>query len=314
MRSSPGCPVCGATARFLSAGTRELRREADLRAAFVLNRLDHPPDALELTDLTRFVHGGPGRLWSCSTCGLLSRDEQDQGRYEHDVYDRSLMQHLYPRYVYAFESKQRYRFVLDEHAEVLEIGSHLGAFVQTAEQWNWRPTGLDIGGDTSSFARRHGLCVKRLAIEDYQPRRRMDGIFIWNCFEQLQEPVDVLMECHRLLQRHRTLMVRVPNAQFYERERRRLEKRPSGAALSSLAYNNLLAFPYLRGYTPGSLMWLLRSNGFLPVSAKGSTLLTPPYPALSPRIEKEWRAMEDRVTGMSASDGPWIEVLCRRAA
>jgi hypothetical protein len=82
--------------------------------------------------------------------------------------------------------------LLREHADVLEIGSHLGGFLQTAEQWGWRPTGLDIGASTSSFARRQGLSTKRRAIGDYFPHRRSDAVYIWNCFEQLDDPSAIL--------------------------------------------------------------------------------------------------------------------------
>jgi hypothetical protein len=64
------------------------------------------------------------------------------------------LSHLYPRYVRAFEGKcSQYLPELRNNAEILELGSHLGAFLQTAEEWGWRPTGLDIGESTCAFAR-----------------------------------------------------------------------------------------------------------------------------------------------------------------
>jgi hypothetical protein len=96
-------------------------------------------------DLTRFMHGGSARLMTCP----------------------ALLSHLYPRYVRAFEEKRsQYLAVLRNGAEVLELGSHLGTFLQTAEQWRWRPRGLDIGESSRAFARNQGVSVKRLAPED----------------------------------------------------------------------------------------------------------------------------------------------------
>jgi len=122
-----------------------------------------------------FMHGGPGRLLSCPTCGLLTRDEDATARYEADVYDRELMSYLYPRYLQAFAEKTWYKPLLGDHAEILEVGSHLGAFLQTAEQWGWRPIGLDIGASTSDFARSKGMSVKRLSLEDYLPPLRPEA-------------------------------------------------------------------------------------------------------------------------------------------
>ena len=170
-----------------------LGQEADLRRSFVIQRLDHQPDELELMDLTRFMHGGPGRLLSCPQCGVLCREERDDADYQRDVYDPALMKHLYSRYLQAFREKTKYKSFLGDGAEIIEVGSHLGAFLQTAESWGWRPKGIDVGMETGNFARRRGLSVERIALEDYSPRNQAAAVFIWNCFEQL-EPREALRQ------------------------------------------------------------------------------------------------------------------------
>lgn len=310
--SARRCPVCGAEIVSIGTSARQIERESTLREAFVTQRLDHRPEELELMDLTRFMHGGPGRLLSCQACGLLFREEVRTARYDADLYDPELLRHLYPRYQRAFAEKIQYKPILRNHAEVLEIGSHLGSFLQTAEEWGWRPTGLDIGAYTSSFARRQGMSVKRLPLEDYSPRLRPDAIFIWNCFEQLDDPSAILDRSYRLLAPHGLLVVRVPNADFYRRKRKQLEQAEGSKPLRELGYNNLLGFPYLYGYTPSTLDRLLRNNGFNPVVRHNSNLLTPPYPELSARIRKEWRAIRRKTEASPESGGPWIEVVSRR--
>ena len=306
------CPVCGAEIRSVGASSEQIRQESDLRASFVTQRLGHRPDELELMDLTRFMHGGPGRLLSCRICGLLFREEDGPAHYEVDVYDPELMKHMYPRYLRAFAEKTQYRPILRDNAEVLEVGSHLGAFLEVAEQWGWRPTGLDIGVATSQFARRKGATVKRLPMEDYSPRCRPDAVFIWNCFEQLEDPSAALRETHRLLAPQGLLTVRVPNAGFYRYALEQLKNEHRGRQLRLLGYNNLLAFPYLYGYTPSLLTRFLRVNGFTPIASHPSSLLTPPYPDLSRKIKSEWR--EVRRDGETAPVGssPWIEIVSRR--
>jgi SAM-dependent methyltransferase len=308
------CPICGFEEFAVSAPAGQIHRECTLRESFVMERLDHRPQGTEAMDLTRFMHGGRGRLISCLHCGLLSRQGNTAAHYDSDLYDPDLMRHLYPRYLRAFEEKQtQYRHLLEARAEVLELGSHLGAFLQTAEQWGWRPIGLDIGASTSSFARRQGLPVKRLAIEDYSPRNRQDAVFIWNCFEQLDDPSAALRESHRLLKPHGLLVVRVPNVQFYQRIRKQLIDGSSRRSLRLLGYNNLLGFPYLHGFTPDLLDRLLRANGFHPAMLHNSSLLTPPYPDLSIKIRREWGAVRKELEFSRIADGPWIELVGYRA-
>jgi hypothetical protein len=292
----------------------QLDREKALRESFVEERLGYHPDSIEAMDLTNFMHNGPGQLLRCHHCGLLWRDERSPARYESDVYDPTLMKHLYPRYLRAFEEKRaRYETLLPSGAEVLELGSHTGAFLEAAENWGWRPTGLDIGRSTSMFARRQGGSVKQTALEEYSPpSRRLQAIFIWNCFEQLQDPATTLTRSHQLLHRNGLLIIRVPNADFYRRLRRQLDGKESSRPLNLLGYNNLLGFPYLHGYGLTALQNIVRAHGFEPVEADASSLLTPPYPHMSRRIREEWQQTRRSGEASVGNSGPWIELVCRR--
>lgn len=308
------CPVCGRDLSGVETSVSQIEQEEAIREAFVNERLGHRPAALEAMDLTQFMHGGPGRLLGCADCGTLLRDEAEQANYQEDAYDPVLMRHLYPRYLRSFELKKlQYQPLLRPGAEILEVGSHFGAFLQAAEEWGARPLGLDIGATTSSFARRQGASVKRLSLEEYSPRLRSpEAIFIWNCFEQLDNPSETLLRSYRLLDRHGLLIVRVPNADFYRQQQRRLASRRSKLALQLLGYNNLLGFPYLHGYTYSGLQRLLRRHCFDPLSIYKSSLLTPPYPDLSPQFQREWRRTRRQGESSPMSYGPWIEVVCRR--
>jgi SAM-dependent methyltransferase len=293
---------------------RRIEHERNFREAFVSSRLQRRPEFAESMDLTRFMHGGPARLLKCPACGLLVRDEGEPGNYATDIYDSALLSHLYPRYVRAFEDKRsQYLPALRNDAEVLELGSHLGAFLQTAEEWGWRPTGLDIGESTCAFARKRGLSVKRLTLDDYSPKlRKPEAIFIWNCFEQLEDPSRTLRQSYRLLDKHGLLLVRVPNADFYREQQWRLCNMRSQAALKLLGYNNLLGFPYLHGFTPATLDRLLRAHRFDPVATHNSSVIDPPYPQMSTRMRDEWRATRHESEGPHRTGGPWIEILCRK--
>lgn len=151
-----------------------------------------------------------------------------------------------------------------------------------------------------------------MALEDYSPRSRPDAIFIWNCFEQMNDPSAALKSSRELLDRHGLLIIRVPNANFYLRQRSQLGG--SSRTLKMLGYNNLLGFPYLHGYKQATLEGLLRAHGFEPVSAHSSSLLTPPYPHISRRLRAEWHEARRQAERSSANNSPWLELVSRRTA
>lgn len=278
---------------------------------FVFSRLGSNPAPEELKDLTDFMHGAPAALLRCDGCGLLTRAEADEDSYEEDPNDPGVMAQVYPRYVRAFRAKRpAYLGLLPPRADVVELGPHLGGFLQAAEEWDWRPVGIDIGADTSAFARSKGLTVIRGTLEDAHVRENsQDAAFIWNCFEQLADPIATLLPIRRTLKRHGLLVVRVPNAAFYQRFR--------GKASKTLAYNNLLGFPYRYGYSPATLHRLMARAGFEYIQGFNSELLTTPFADLPDTVAVEQQALSDSVarwTGREsivAMTGPWIEAVYR---
>ena len=305
------CPVCGRHIFRVLRESIDLERESFLRRRFATSRLGRDPDGLEGMDLTQFMHGSPARIMACTSCGALHRGDELPATYESDRYDGALLRHLRPRYLEAFERKRkRYEPLLRPNAEVLEIGSHVGAFLESAENWGWKPIGLDIGEEISEFARRQGTTVKRFALADYAPGdSSLDAVFIWNCFEQLEHPRRSLLDAARLLSRHGLVVLRVPNGDFY-RQHIVGDKR----SFLSIGYNNLLGFPYLNGYSVGSLERLLRSANFEPIAAFATNLLTPPYPEMSARMSEEWQSVETEAEHAEPTSSPWIEVVARASA
>lgn len=145
-RADNRCPLCKSDRVYEYVSADALAEEAQLRARFVDDRFAYKPDAAERMDLTEFMHGGPGRLLTCRACGIARRDEDDAAHYADDVYDESLVQHLYPRYLEAFRRRaRRMERWLPPRARIVEAGCHYGAFLQAAEERNWQPLGLDVG-------------------------------------------------------------------------------------------------------------------------------------------------------------------------
>lgn len=312
------CPVCGAVGQQPAATPAEIAGEFRVQREFVLSRLVSSPAPEELKDLTDFMHDTTAPLVRCARCGLLTRAEskpEDASSYEEDPNDPGVMAQVYPRYVQAFRNKEwAYRGFLRPRADVVELGPHLGGFLQAAEEWDWRPTGIDVGIDTSEFARRHGLKVLQATLSDSGVRSAsQDAVFVWNCFEQLPDPGETLMGIRHVLRPGGLLVVRVPNATFYQLFR--------GRAHKALAYNNLLGFPYLYGYTIETLNRLMASAGFEYVDGFNSELVTTPFADLSSEVEKEQRDISKAVARWSGRTskhlvtltGPWIEGVYRMA-
>ncbi len=314
------CPACGGRRFRPSVLVTDVRNEIRVRRTFVFDRLRRKAEPGELKDLVDFMHGFPAPLVECSHCGVLVRGEcerKDAGSYEEDPNDLHLMQQVYPRYLAAFRNrKAAYQSLLRPNAEVLELGSHLGAFLQAAEEWHWRPTGLDVGKDTVDFVKRRGLTVRRSLIDDARlPSRTFDAAFLWNVFEQIETPGETLRSVHKVLRPHGLMVLRVPNAEFYRVWRRAL---PAGEedneAVRVLAYNNLLGFPYLYGYSSDSLQRLAVRNGFQPVYAFNSELVTMPFADPSDGIVQEQQRASATVAKWAAGAvaGPWIELVFRK--
>ncbi len=324
------CPICAETAFSLLVPSRKIEEECGYRERFVEERLARPASRDELKDLTDFFHQGRADILACAGCKLLLRDEQEAPAaetYSEDEYDPSVMEHLYPRYLDAFRHKEKaYRALLPVGAQVLEVGSHYGAFLQTAQEWGWRAEGVDVGKDTSRFARSKGFTVHSKELSECRfEDASFDGVFIWNCFEQIAEPHPMLAECHRILKPEGLLIVRTPNGVFYALCQMLLSEQDlrNGAAeflRDAMGYNNLLGFPYLYGYGAATLERLIEPFGFRREGMLNSELITLPLPQNSDWVEKEERAISNEVRVLARSvlgngegtlTGPWIELWFR---
>jgi hypothetical protein len=84
--------------------------------------------------------------------------------------------------------------------------------------------------------------------------------------------------------------------------------------LAALAWNNLLAFPYLCGYSMETLSHLLKPFAFVPVMAAGDTLTR-----LADHGTKRWAALEEcvlkvawrAVSRRQPARAPWLDLYYR---
>jgi 2-polyprenyl-3-methyl-5-hydroxy-6-metoxy-1,4-benzoquinol methylase len=326
----PVCLVCGGNSFLVIANAQRLRDECRLRERFVEGRLTRHANPDELKDLTDFFHTEKADLLACERCGLLVRDLHEPPaaqEYSEDEYGEGVMEHQYPHYVEAFRKKENpFRGLLSRGARVLEVGSHYGAFLQVASEWGWQAEGVDPGKDTSRFAKSKGFTVHVATLEDCRFRdEQFDAVFIWNCFEQIEDPRPTLAASRRILKMHGLLTVRTPDGQFYAMCERLLQNANVTAeskefVLRAMGYNNLLAFPYRYGHGRDTLRRLIAPYGFRFCGALSSELLTFPLPENPNWVEQEERQISSELKLLAksvlrdrsgSSTGPWVETWFR---
>lgn len=325
------CPVCLGASFSVLMSAANLMREAQIRERFIAQRVTKPLSRGERKDLTDFFHNERADLLECASCGLLLRSECEEppaGSYSEDAYDAGAIDPIYPKYVRAFAAKEQpYRALLPAGAQVVELGSHYGAFLEVAANWGWSAIGVDIGEDSSRYARSHGFDVRSCELAECGfENGSLDGLFIWNCFDQIEGPRPVIEEARRLLKAGGLLTVRTPNGLFYRRCEALLRDSTLPAAarqflIEAMAYNNLLAFPYHYGYNAAALVRLIEPFGFRCEGTLNSELLTLPLPEDPDWVREEERTIQEGIDLLAHSvlrdregelAGPWIELWFRR--
>jgi SAM-dependent methyltransferase len=232
--------------------------------------------------------------------------------------DTLLALHRTQRTAYRTQAR-RLRAMLGRGGSVLEVGSYVGGFLDSARGAGLAVEGVDINRATNDFSRSLGFTVHDGALRDMPCDRKFDAIAIWNTFDQLADPRGTVMDAMQRLSPSGVFAVRVPNGACYLTWRRRLESKNGvarAAARGLLAQNNLLTFPYRWGFNVASLSQLLNDTG-LNVERVDGDVLVP----VRDEWTRPWARIEERVAKaglrvLAARDparAPWIDVYARRA-
>ena len=254
------CPSCGEepSERFLSA--RDVEGELALREKLLPRG----------RDLTEVAFGTPAEILRCPRCGVLVRgDAADDDRFREDRYSTPVLRALHASHADAFRAKRDdYRPLLPSRARVVEIGSYAGGFLRAAAEWGWQVSGVDIGCDTARFTAALGFEMSF----DFASQT-IDGLFVWNCFEQLSDPRALLSRAHDALRERGLLVIRVPDADLYV----------GRCDLPQLAGNGILGWPHRFGFGAAALQQLVSEHGFAP----RRVLHRAPLPPLPP-TQRGW--------------------------
>ena len=318
------CVVCGSAEAEEIANSEGMRDEVEALWAFQTRRLrpDTPPT--RLTDRVAFSQRPPVRVVRCRDCGLVYRNPRERefelrDTYSHDDPTPATMRTLYETQRASFRVQaRRLKKLLGRAGAGLEVGSYVGAFLGAAREEGWHFEGLDIGEESTRFARQQGFTVTLGSLESWTSKRTFDAVAIWNTFDQLPDPKTAASVVHRLLAPGGLFAVRVPNGAFYAGLRRHLTGPLAPVARALLAHNNLLTFPYRQGFTVQSLDTLMTKTGFTVEVIHGDSLVL-----TADNYTKKWAAAEERLIKRAmkllggfgdsgAGRAPWLEMYARR--
>jgi len=291
------CPLCGTTKLARFASPERIRREQQQRREFFATRIDGYVDGAAQKDSADVARGESAELLVCRQCDILVRHEKHPPRFESDPYEPFAMERMLRSHINAYRRKRRlYQPLLQRGARVVEVGSYVGGFLHVAREWGWDPTGVDVGHDTSRFARSHGYTTLDGTLDACAfDAHSFDGVFIWNTFEQIADPKALLDEVRRILKPRGVLVIRTPNADFYR----------SHDDLPLLGHSNLLAFPHLYGYTRDSLRRMAESCGFAEIATTTAPHIDPGIRPLTVTAKREARRFA------RALRESWIEAVMR---
>ena len=310
MRADPliavQCIVCGGYTFEVICPATDVLRHLEYLRRFHRRRLrptpngEAPRDAL--TDRADFTQDYATDIVACTDCGLVFRNPrpttQDIDRaYMQDHYGASRLAALFDAQLELYRPKARFlcRWLpRRQYVRIVEVGSFVGGFLAAGQEYGWNMLGVDPGVEVNNFCQKRGLPVYQGTLAELElEERSVDCIAIWNTFDQLPNPEPTLAAACRVLRPGGLLVLRVPNGDCFRSAvawMRKLPRLLAGWLRMTLAWNNLLAFPYLHGYSVRTLDALLRHYGFARIGTQPDTL-----PRLSDAQTKSWAAQEERV-------------------
>jgi 2-polyprenyl-3-methyl-5-hydroxy-6-metoxy-1,4-benzoquinol methylase len=315
------CAVCGGADTDELATPEDMNAEVEALWAFHSRRLRPGTPPAHLMDRVAFSQHAPLRVVRCTTCGQVYRNPVERARelaaaYEDESPTTERMRALHDtqRASYASQAARLTR-VFGRRGSGVEVGSYVGAFLAAAREAGWQFSGVDVNACANRFTRSLGFDVHDGPIESLDPGRRVDVVAIWNCLDQLAEPMAAVRAASTHLSPGGMLAVRVPNGACYAAMRPKLRGPLAALAREWLAQNNLLGFPYRHGFTPDSLSRMVTRLGFRVERITGDVLVP-----IADRFTRRWAVVEERlvkagvglVARVATGVAPWFELYARR--
>jgi SAM-dependent methyltransferase len=307
------CVVCGGAEFVRICSAEEIAVQQRYLCCFHQRRLrpEAPRQALE--ERAEFTQDYATNIVACTDCGLVLRNprpprDEIERAYQQDDYSAERLEAMFASQCEQFRLKAyRLDSSLRPGARVVEVGSFLGGFLAAGRERQWDIQGVDPGEEVVEFCRKRGFAVFRGTLQEAPiAPGSLDCVAVWNTFDQIPDPHPLLAAARATLSPGGLLVVRVPNGSCFQwsvaqtRRYRHTVLRPvAQLLLRAMAWNNLLAFPYLYGYSVPTLDRLMAGYDLKRSAVAADTLVR-----LSDEDTRFWAAWEERA----------IKRLCRVVA
>lgn len=314
------CVVCGTHGHSIICSARDVQVHYRYLRRFHKRRLNLDPqsrvDESALEDRINFTQDYATDIVSCHTCGLIFRNPRPPkgtvtATYATDEYDEEHLNTAHETDLDLYRNKANVLTRWLPHrndAHLVEVGSFVGSFLAAGRELGWTVLGVDPGKQAAEFCKAKGLNVYRGTLPDLQlPAESLDGVTIWNTFDQLPDPKPTVTAASRLLRPGGLLVIRVPNGACFASAISSLPHLGRWKARwlkATLAWNNLLMFPYLFGYSVATADRLMDRNDFQRIAVYPDTLVT----LADPHV-KWWAALEERMIKLACRGVARIEAL-----
>jgi hypothetical protein len=278
------CTVCGSAEYCIITSRDEMASELKAVQQFHRQRRksNHRQDQ---TDRTTFSQDQLTNIIECAACGLLCRYPRPSlgdisQAYTSESYTEAYLEAEFIRQRrWAKQKIQRVQASIRESptpAVMVEVGSFVGGFLAAGQEQGWRMHGVDPGKRVGDFCRRKHLSVFQGTMSEVPlATESVNGVFIWNTFDQLPNPDTTLGAAHRLLTPGGLLVIRIPNGRMYRHAKTLLSHNTGWRSwiIAALIWNNLFSFPYLYGYSVRTVDLLVSRHGFRRKAFSSDTLV-----------------------------------------
>lgn len=313
----PSCHICGGSTSDEVCSSSEVESHVRFLKQFHRRRRRNPADG-DLSDRADFTQSYVTAIVACRGCGLIYRDRRPPAEAVTETYSQERYGHEHLRSEFILQrqwatSKVR---TLARHLPVqpaitpriVEVGSFVGGFLAAGHEQGWDMLGVDPGQEVTGFCHEQGLKVLcATLIEAQVAAHTIDAVTIWNTFDQMPHPDATLAAARRMLHDQGILVIRVPNGACFRRMmsgRKRSSEPLKGWLSLALAWNNLLGFPYLYGYTVRTLNELLSRHGFGLVAVYPDTLMN-----LANQDFALWAKWEERAVKLACRASANVDAL-----
>ncbi len=326
------CIVCGNRGHETICDEIEVQAQLDYLERFHRRRLrpaSRRSSSEALADRSDFTQDYATAIVRCVGCDLVFRESRPRAAavtaaYAHDHYGRARLEALFDSQLESFRIKadRVHGWVRTrQEPRVVEIGSFVGGFLGAARERGWEALGIDPGEEVAAFSREKGFSVlQSTAPEAPIDEASTDVVAVWNTFDQIPDPRATLDAARRWLRAGGVLALRVPNGSCFAKAIATLHRLPAPirpALLGALAWNNLLAFPYLHGFSVGTLDRLLAPFRFERIVADPDILTR-----LADDQTRAWAAWEERLVKgtwralarAGLAEPPWLDLYYRKRA